>query len=135
MCNVGVRGWFNASNCGGVCAIVPSIRYRATAQSNRSCCFPPGTGKTLFARSLALNSGLDYAIIAGGDFAPLGKDAVTQLHKVYWDQLKRGTLVIDANPLAPGRCLTGPRPAARERSCLLTRQTRFCVPGARAIQT
>lgn len=41
-----------------------------------------GTGKTLFARSLALNSGLDYAIISGGDFAPLGRDAVTQLHKV-----------------------------------------------------
>lgn len=56
---------------------------------------PPGTGKTLFARSLALNSGLDYAIISGGDFAPLGKDAVTQLHKVFdWAEASRkGTIL------------------------------------------
>jgi len=34
---------------------------------------PPGTGKTLFAKSLAKNSTLDYAILTGGDIAPLGK--------------------------------------------------------------
>jgi len=44
---------------------------------------PPGTGKTLFARSLAKNSGMDYAVVAGGDFAPLGASAVTELHKVF----------------------------------------------------
>ena len=33
---------------------------------------PPGTGKTLFAKKLALNSGLDYAIMTGADVAPLG---------------------------------------------------------------
>lgn len=64
---------------------------------------PPGTGKTLFARTLArqsgahlringyqwipipvgyhffclLCSGLDYAIMSGGDVGPLGKDAVS----------------------------------------------------------
>lgn len=67
---------------------------------------PPGTGKTLFASRLAkqvstykiffasqparsrlifvpLQSGLDYAILAGGDVAPLGSDAITELHKVF----------------------------------------------------
>jgi ATPase family AAA domain-containing protein 3A/B len=38
-------------------------------------------GKTLFAKGLATNSGLDYAIMTGGDVAPLGKDAVSELHK------------------------------------------------------
>ncbi|CAE7467330.1 ndbB, partial [Symbiodinium necroappetens] len=37
---------------------------------------PPGTGKTLFARTLARQSGLDYAIMSGGDVGPLGKDAL-----------------------------------------------------------
>ena len=40
---------------------------------------PPGTGKTLFARTLAKNSGLDYAIMSGGDVGPLGKDAVDEV--------------------------------------------------------
>lgn len=43
---------------------------------------PDVTGKTLFAKGLAQNSGLDYAILTGGDVAPLGKDAVTEIHKV-----------------------------------------------------
>lgn len=42
----------------------------------------PQTGKTLFAKGLAQNSGLEYAILTGGDVAPLGKDAVTEIHKV-----------------------------------------------------
>ena len=33
---------------------------------------PPGTGKTLYAKSLAWNSGMDYALITGGDISPLG---------------------------------------------------------------
>eukprot|EP00494_Astrolonche_serrata_P025123 UN25384 len=44
---------------------------------------PPGTGKTLFARSLAKNSGMHYAVVSGGDFAPLGASAVTELHKLF----------------------------------------------------
>lgn len=44
---------------------------------------PPGTGKTLFATRLAHQSGLEYAVLAGGDIAPLGKDAVTELHNVF----------------------------------------------------
>jgi len=44
---------------------------------------PPGTGKTLFARSLARNSGMNFAVVSGGDFAPLGANAVTELHKLF----------------------------------------------------
>ena len=41
-----------------------------------------GTGKTMFAKGLARSSGLEYAILTGGDVAPLGRDAVTEIHKV-----------------------------------------------------
>ena len=51
---------------------------------------PPGTGKTLFAKGLARHSGLEYAILTGGDIAPLGRDAVTEMHKVFdWAQVRR----------------------------------------------
>ena len=44
---------------------------------------PPGTGKTLFARTLARQSGLDYAVMTGGDVGPLGKDAVAEINKLF----------------------------------------------------
>ena len=44
---------------------------------------PPGTGKTLFAKQLAHTSGLHYAIMTGGDVAPLGRDGVTEIHKLF----------------------------------------------------
>ncbi|XP_071545563.1 ATPase family AAA domain-containing protein 3 [Panulirus ornatus] len=44
---------------------------------------PPGTGKTLFAKKLAMHSGMDYAIMTGGDIALLGKESVGAIHKVF----------------------------------------------------
>lgn len=44
---------------------------------------PPGTGKTLFAKKLAMQSGLEYAVMVGSDIAPLGPDAVTQINKLF----------------------------------------------------
>ncbi|CAD6242865.1 unnamed protein product [Miscanthus lutarioriparius] len=44
---------------------------------------PPGTGKTMAARELARNSGLDYALMTGGDVAPLGSQAVTKIHQLF----------------------------------------------------
>jgi ATPase family AAA domain-containing protein 3A/B len=56
---------------------------------------PPGTGKTLFAKGLARESGLEYAIFTGGDLAPLGASAVTELHKMFdWAATSRRGLLL-----------------------------------------
>ncbi|KAG5176903.1 hypothetical protein JKP88DRAFT_170782, partial [Tribonema minus] len=56
---------------------------------------PPGTGKTLFAKGLAQASGMDYAIMTGGDIAPLGREAVSEMHKVFdWAQTSRRGVVL-----------------------------------------
>ena len=44
---------------------------------------PPGTGKSLVATRLARLCGLHYAIMSGGDVAPLGAAAVTELHRLF----------------------------------------------------
>lgn len=44
---------------------------------------PPGTGKTMVAQRFAEYSGLEYAIMSGGDVAPLEDQAVTELHKLF----------------------------------------------------
>uniref|UniRef100_A0A7S3LY20 AAA+ ATPase domain-containing protein n=1 Tax=Spumella elongata TaxID=89044 RepID=A0A7S3LY20_9STRA len=55
----------------------------------------PGTGKTLIARRLAASSGMDYAIMSGGDVAPLGEDAVSQLHGLFqWAARSRKGLLV-----------------------------------------
>jgi len=49
----------------------------------------------MFAKNLALNSGMDYAILTGADVSPLGKEAVTEIHKVFdWASRSNKGLVI-----------------------------------------
>ncbi|KAF8363218.1 atad-3, partial [Pristionchus pacificus] len=56
---------------------------------------PPGTGKTLFAKSLARHSGLDFAIMTGGDVAPMGRDGVSAIHKLFdWASNSRKGLLV-----------------------------------------
>ena len=56
---------------------------------------PPGTGKSLAAKRLARTAGLDYAILSGGDVAPLGPAAVPALHSLFdWaERSPRGLLL------------------------------------------
>jgi len=56
---------------------------------------PPGTGKTMVAQRFAEYSGMEYAIMAGGDVAPLQEQAVTELHKLFkWvNRSRRGVLL------------------------------------------
>ena len=44
---------------------------------------PPGTGKTSAALALARSCGLDYAVINGGDVAPLGPAAVPEMQRLF----------------------------------------------------
>lgn len=56
---------------------------------------PPGTGKTLFAKRLAQHSGMDFAMFSGGDVGPLGRTAVSQIHKIFdWSQTSRRGLLL-----------------------------------------
>ncbi|KAL3813195.1 hypothetical protein ACJIZ3_014463 [Penstemon smallii] len=56
---------------------------------------PPGTGKTMVAREIARKSGLDYAMMTGGDVAPLGSQAVTKIHEIFdWSKKSNKGLLL-----------------------------------------
>lgn len=56
---------------------------------------PPGTGKTLFAKRLAQHSGMDYAIMSGGDVAPMGREGVSAIHRLFdWAGSSRRGLLL-----------------------------------------
>lgn len=56
---------------------------------------PPGTGKTLFAKRLAQHSGMDFAMFSGGDVGPMGRTAVSHIHKIFdWSQTSRRGLLL-----------------------------------------
>ncbi|XP_072959622.1 uncharacterized protein [Typha angustifolia] len=56
---------------------------------------PPGTGKTLVAKEMAKKSGLDYAMMTGGDVVPLGTQAVTKIHQIFdWAKKSRKGLLL-----------------------------------------
>lgn len=49
----------------------------------------------IFIKKLALHSGMDYAILTGGDVAPMGRDGVTAIHKVFdWASTSRKGLLL-----------------------------------------
>ena len=56
---------------------------------------PAGTGKSMVAKRLALFSGMDWAVMTGGDVGPLGAEAVTDLHKIFkWAKSSRHGLIL-----------------------------------------
>ena len=56
---------------------------------------PPGTGKTMFAKKLAMHSEMDYAILTGGDVAPMGREGVTAVHKLFdWAGTSKKGLIL-----------------------------------------
>lgn len=56
---------------------------------------PPGTGKTLFAKKIAMQSGLEYAVMVGSDIAPLGSQAVKELNSLFdWAENQTNGMVL-----------------------------------------
>ena len=56
---------------------------------------PPGTGKTLFAKKLAMQSGLEYAVMVGSDIAPLGNQAVSELNRIFdWANTQSNGMIL-----------------------------------------
>jgi ATPase family AAA domain-containing protein 3A/B len=56
---------------------------------------PPGTGKTLFAKKLAMDSGMEYAVMVGSDIAPLGPMAVSEINNLFdWAEKQPNGIVL-----------------------------------------
>jgi hypothetical protein len=67
----------------------------AANAADRVARFAAGTGKSMAAKRLARTAGLDYAIMSGGDVAPLGGKAVQQLHEMFdWAERSRRGLLL-----------------------------------------
>jgi hypothetical protein len=85
---------------------------------------PPGTGKTLFAKKLAKHSGLDYAILTGGDISPLGRDGVTAIHKgLFFCYIESSKFLIETFYLF--QFLIGPTVLDEDCFCSLMKQMHF----------
>jgi len=81
---------------------------------------PPGTGKTLFSKKLAMHSGMDYAVMNGGDVAPLGTQAVLEIDKLFqWaNSSRRGVLLFCDEADAFFQKRTSPNISEEMRSAL-----------------
>ena len=56
---------------------------------------PPGTGKTLFAKKLAMQSGLEFAVMVGSDIAPLGPLAVKEINSLFdWSEKQKNGMIL-----------------------------------------
>ena len=56
------------------------------------------------AKRLAKFSGLDYAVMTGGDVAPLGAAAVTKIHEMFdWASASRRGLLLFIDGVAPAQ--------------------------------
>ncbi|CAK9192629.1 hypothetical protein BDL97_01G129900 [Sphagnum fallax] len=76
-------------------AVTANTKKHAAPYRNMLFYGPPGTGKTMAAKELALQSGLDYALMTGGDVAPLGPNAVTKIHELFdWAGKSRKGLIL-----------------------------------------
>mmetsp|Transcript_18877 Transcript_18877/g.57048 ORF Transcript_18877/g.57048 Transcript_18877/m.57048 type:complete len:601 (-) Transcript_18877:2465-4267(-) len=82
-------------NVRSLAAITANTRQHGAPFRHMMFYGPPGTGKTMAAKRLARTSGLDYAIMSGGDVAPLGGKAVTQIHELFdWAETSRKGLLL-----------------------------------------
>jgi len=75
--------------------VTRNVKSNNTAHRNVLLFGPPGTGKTMYAKKLAKDSNMNYAIMSGGDVAPMGGEGVTELNKTFdWANTNRNGLVL-----------------------------------------
>ncbi len=78
------------------------------------------------AKRLAKTSGLDYAIMSGGDVAPLGGQAVTQLHDMFdWAERSRRGLLLFIDEADAFLSQRGQQQMSEVRSAQILRQVQL----------